>query len=142
MIRWPVSFGEAADRLSILQLKRERILDPVKLANVEAELAQATQIFSEQIPQTAELSRQLARLKKINGGLWEIEEKLRLQERNADFGPEFVALARAVYRDNNERFRVKRQIDLLLGSSIVEEKSYSDVGPEEGDVQSVGCALE
>jgi hypothetical protein len=136
MIRWPVSFGEAADRISILQIKRERIGDLRKLANIEAELTQAMQLLFRHVPQTTEFQRLFAQLKKINGRLWEIEEELRQHERKGEFGPEFVALARSVYRNNDERFRVKREIDQLLGSATREEKSYSDVECSEAPAQS------
>jgi hypothetical protein len=125
MIRWPVSFGEAVDRVSILQIKRERISDPHKLAHISAELAQAEPLLLEHVPQTTEFRRLTARLKEINGRLWDAEEKIREHERAGDFGPAFVTHARSIYRDNDERFCVKREIDLLLGSTIVEEKSYS-----------------
>jgi len=127
MIRWPLSFAEAADRLSILQIKRERIRDPRKLANVEAELLQAEPLLLDCIPQTTEFQSLFGRLKELNGRLWDIEEKIRQHERAGKFGPEFVVLARSVYRTNDDRYRLKREIDRLLGSPIQEEKSYSDV---------------
>ena len=137
MIRWPVSFGEAADRLSILQIKRERIRNPGKLANVEAELVQVEPLLLERVPQTTEFQRLFARLKEINGQLWDIEEDIRQHERDGNFGPEFVVLARSVYRNNDDRYRVKREIDRLLGSPIQEEKSYSDI---ESSERSAHCA--
>lgn len=136
MIYWPVSFGEAADRIAILQIKAERIHDPGKLANVRSELAQATQLLLQHVPQTTEFKRLFAELKNINARLWRIEEDLREHERRSAFGTEFLALARSVYRENDERFRVKRQIDLLLGSSIPEEKSYADVECSSAPAQS------
>lgn len=137
MIRWPVSFGEAADRLSILQIKRERIRNPGKLANVEAELVQVEPLLLERVPQTTEFQRLFARLKEINGQLWDIEEDIRQHERDGNFGPEFVVLARSVYRNNDNRYRLKREIDRLLGSPIQEEKSYSDI---ESSKRSAHCA--
>jgi hypothetical protein len=136
MIRLPMSFGETADRISILQIKRERIRDPRKLANIEAELAQAMQLLLEHVPQTTEFKRLFAQLKGLNGCLWQIEEELREHERKGEFGPEFVALARSVYRNNDERFRVKREIDQFLGSPVREEKSYSDVECSQAPAQS------
>jgi hypothetical protein len=127
MIRWPVSFGEAADRLSILQIKHERIRDPRKLANVEMELVEAEPLLREHVRQTTEFQSLFARLKEINRRLWDIEENIRQHERTGDFGPEFVVLARSVYTSNDDRYRVKREIDRLMGSAIPEEKSYSDV---------------
>ena len=120
----PLSFGEAADKIAILQIKRERIADPDKLAHVEAELRAIAPIFFASVGEAAGFEALFARLKEINGRLWEIEEGLRQHERKGAFGVPFIELARAVYRTNDERFRLKREIDRLLGSEIFEEKSY------------------
>jgi hypothetical protein len=101
-----VSVGEVVDRLSILEIKLERIGDPVKLQNVRAEDFEA--------------------LKDVNGRLWEIEDLIRKKERAGQFDREFVELARAVYRENDKRFEIKSRINRMTGSKLVEEKEYVD----------------
>ena len=127
----PVSFGEAADKISILEIKRERIGDPVKRAGVELELGMALASFTEQMRARPGFAQLFAELKAINIRLWEIEDAVRACERRQDFGPQFVRLARSVYLTNDERFRVKREIDALFDSPIREEKSYARSGPGE-----------
>jgi hypothetical protein len=124
----PVSFGDAADRIAILEIKKARITDAAKRANVAAELDLISNPFLAAIGDTPEFRRLFDRLKEINEALWTIEDDIRDCERRGDFGPEFVRLARAVYVTNDERARVKREINVLLGSKIVEEKSYADHG--------------
>lgn len=128
----PVSFGEATDKLTILEIKRERILDPAKLANIEAELQAVRQRLWERTHEVEGFLELFDRLKSINARLWDIEEKVRGHERRADFGPEFIRLARAVYTANDERARVKRELDILFHSVILEEKSYVDYPPTDG----------
>jgi hypothetical protein len=124
LLTLPVSYGEAADKIAILEIKRERIADPVKRANVELELEQLAPLFNAQLKGKPGFAPLFARLEDINGRLWDIEEKIREHERRGDFGPEFVRLARAVYQTNDERLRVKREVDVLFDSTIREEKSY------------------
>jgi hypothetical protein len=124
MLMFPISFGEAADKISILQIKRERIAQPEKLANVERELAQAAPLLFENCQEAPEFQALFAKLRNINQRLWDIEEALRECEQRQDFGSEFIRLARAVYLTNEERSETKRDIDLLFNSPIVEEKSY------------------
>jgi hypothetical protein len=128
----PVSFGEAADKLTILEIKRERIVDPAKLANIEAELRVVQQRLFEHTGEVTGFTELFERLKGINARLWDIEEGVRSHERRGDFGAEFIRLARAVYRTNDERTRVKRELDILFHSAIVEEKSYVDYPPTDG----------
>jgi alpha-mannosidase len=116
--------GEALDRLTILEIKLERIADPQKLANVKREYTALLEALPQTISGQAELAPLRAELKSVNAQLWEVEEKLRDHERRSDFGAEFVALARAVYRCNDRRALVKRQINALLGSPLIEEKSF------------------
>jgi hypothetical protein len=120
----PVSFGEMADKVGILQIKRERIREPQKRASVEAQLAELGPLLFGRAAEVAGFAELFARLKAINERLWDIEDALRRHERQNDFGPEFVRLARAVYLTNDERAGVKRELDVLLGSRFVEEKSY------------------
>lgn len=128
----PLSFGEAADRISILQIKRERIDEPEKRANVEAQLTQATAGFFGRAAGVPGFSELFGRLKATNERLWEIEDEIRGHEDRQDFGPKFVELARSVYLTNDERSRLKRELDVLFGSAVVEEKSYVRYGSNSG----------
>ena len=117
----PVSWGELLDKITILELKRDRIRDAAALANVARELALLHAIAA---PVMGELEAQVERLRAVNAALWDIEDAIREEEGAARFGAEFVALARAVYTRNDERAGVKRAINDALGSALVEEKSY------------------
>lgn len=125
-IKIDVAPGEVLDKLTILEIKKANIKDAAKLRNVEHEYDVLSRTLAEQVADTAALQALRARLKEINETLWRIEDDIRDQERAKDFGPRFIELARAVYRTNDERAAVKRQINDLLGSDIVEEKSYAD----------------
>lgn len=120
----PVSFGEATDKVTILEIKRERIVDPAKVAHIEAELRMVRDLLLGRTHGAAGFGPLFHKLKSINGRLWEIEEKIRDCERRSDFGAEFIELARAVYQTNDERARVKRALDVLFDSAVFEEKSY------------------
>ena len=117
--------GELIDKIVILELKLAHIADPEKEANVRREWDILVTCRDDQMPASAALVRLTAALKAVNAKLWTIEDDIRDCERQGDFGPAFVALARAVYINNDERARLKRAINDLLGSDIVEEKSYS-----------------
>jgi hypothetical protein len=123
-IRIEVASGELIDKLTILEIKRERIRDPAKQANVEVEFAALQSAYEAAIPALDAVRALRAQLRDVNTRLWEIEDEIRDCERLQDFGPKFVALARAVYRTNDRRSEIKREINLLLGSSLIEEKSY------------------
>ncbi len=125
-IQVPVSTGELVDKVTILEIKSERIADPVKLANVRRELAGLSTILDPMLAGHADLAPLKSALRSINETLWQIEDDIRDCERAKDFGPKFVELARAVYRTNDRRAAAKRKVDELLGSEIVEEKSYQD----------------
>lgn len=120
----PVSLGEAADKVTILEIKRARIADPGKLANIEGELAAVGEALFPRVRGEPGFNALFEKLKAINERLWDIEEDIRHHEARGDFGPTFIQLARAVYCLNDERAKVKRQLNLLFGSPIVEEKSY------------------
>jgi len=120
----PISAGELVDKITILRVKAERIGDAAKEANVRKELALLEGIAADALTPSAELDALTAELTAINAALWDIEDGKRACERNQTFGPEFVELARRVYKDNDKRAAVKRQINELAGSDIVEEKSY------------------
>ena len=125
MIRIDVGPGELVDKLTILEIKAARIADAGKRANVELELATLRRARDEAIVPSPALAALTAELKRINEALWDIEDDIRACERAQDFGPRFVALARSVYRHNDQRAAVKRRINELLSSTIVEEKSYA-----------------
>ena len=125
----PVSFGDAADRITILELKKARIADADKRAHVEAELEMVSPPFFSAVTDTPKFRSLFMRLTEVNEALWKIEDDIRACEHKGDFGPEFIRLARAVYATNDERARVKRELNMLFGSDIMEEKSYLDAGP-------------
>lgn len=120
----PTSPGELIDKLTILRLKSERITDAAKLANVAHEKAVLQAIADNALPMTDDLKGLWEELYTINADLWVIEDDIRECEDRKDFGEEFIRLARAVYQTNDRRAAVKKQINLLLGSAMVEEKSY------------------
>jgi hypothetical protein len=122
----PVSPGELLDKITILQIKSERMTDPAKLHNVRVELGLLEQTWRDSGQASAALDDDIAALKAVNARLWEIEDDIREQERAGTFGERFVALARAVYHENDERAAIKKRINTRLGSRIVEEKSYKD----------------
>ncbi|HEX4738479.1 MAG TPA: DUF6165 family protein [Allosphingosinicella sp.] len=123
----PVSWGELLDKLTILEIKRARIADAAKRANVEREYRLLRDIAAPAIEAEA-TGPLLAQLKAVNEALWEIEDAIRTKEAEGDFGPGFVCLARSVYRQNDERAALKRRLNLQLNSDLVEEKSYRE-GP-------------
>jgi len=124
-VQIPVSFGEAADRITILTIKNERIHDADKLDNVRKELALISDAFFANVALAPGFDVLFAELKDVNETLWRIEDDIRSRESKGDFGKEFVALARAVYQTNDRRAEIKRAIDELLGSELREEKSYN-----------------
>ena len=125
-IQIPISPGELLDKITILQIKAERIDDAVKVANVKTELEMLSKVWSETVEADDEISALTAELKSINEALWEIEDDIRDEERNKRFGDRFIELARAVYVTNDERANAKKKVNLHLNSTIVEEKSYQD----------------
>ncbi|MCS7015673.1 MAG: tetratricopeptide repeat-containing glycosyltransferase family protein [Gemmatales bacterium] len=127
----PISPGELVDKITILRIKRERITDWEKLRHVEIELAELERIAERSLPQSVELQNLVAELQAVNLALWQVEDELRDCERRKDFGSHFVELARSVYHHNDRRADIKKRINLLLGSRLVEEKSYK---PYEGAI--------
>jgi hypothetical protein len=117
--------GELIDKITILRIKSERIAEDAKLKNVRAELAILHETLEKDVPASDALSRLDAALQAVNEELWVIEDDIRDREREGDFGAEFIRLARAVYVINDKRAVLKKEINLLLGSTIVEEKSYA-----------------
>ncbi|KAB7766280.1 DUF6165 family protein [Xanthomonas maliensis] len=125
----PVSFGELLDKIAILQIKSERMRDPAKLTNVRNELSALESSWMAHPAAGHDIVRLRAELKAVNERLWVIEDDIRLKEQAQSFDDEFVQLARSVYIENDERARIKKQINLALGSAYVEEKSYQDYRP-------------
>ncbi len=119
----PVSAGELVDKILILRIKAERV-EPSKQTNVRKELSMLEETAHSSLPQSEQLASMTGELLDVNIALWEIEDAIRDCERAGDFGPDFVRLARAVYVQNDRRAVVKRSINDLVGSEIVEEKSY------------------
>lgn len=122
----PVSFGELLDKIAILQIKSERIGDEAKLANVRNELSALEKTWMAHPAAGHDIVRLRGELKEVNERLWAIEDDIRLKERAREFDAEFIRLARSVYFENDERARIKREINVALGSAYVEEKSYQD----------------
>jgi hypothetical protein len=120
----PISPGELLDKLTILDIKSERIADKAKLANVHHECELLERVWSESGLTSDVVQALRAELKLINEALWDIEDEIRDQERQGQFGKRFIELARAVYVTNDQRAEVKKKINLELGSKLVEEKSY------------------
>jgi len=117
--------GEFLDKLTILEIKTERISDPAKLANVRRELDQLRAAWAASPLAGRDVARLVAELKAVNVTLWEIEDRIRGQEAEQRFDDEFVQLARSVYFTNARRTALKRELNLALGSDLLEEKSYT-----------------
>lgn len=126
LIQVPVSYGELIDKITILEIKSRQISDAAKLANVRNELDLLNATWANDTASQTDIGDERARLLAINEALWDIEDRIRLKERAQAFDGEFIELARAVYFRNDERAAVKREINVKLGSQLVEEKSYQD----------------
>ena len=124
LIHTPISPGELLDKISILEIKLDKITDPDKLAHVSYEHDLLSKVSQQFIPSSVQLDTLYDSLKTINQTLWTIEDDIRDCERNNDFSSTFIELARSVYITNDKRSAVKKEINLYLGSSLVEEKSY------------------
>ena len=125
-IQVPVSPGEVLDKITILEIKSERMDDPQKVANVRVELKLLQETWAKAIADDDVIEGLHGQLKEINEALWEIEDDIRDKERAKEFDERFIELARAVYFTNDRRSEVKKKLNLHLGSQIVEEKSYQD----------------
>lgn len=123
-----VSWGELLDKISILEIKRDRLTDAAQLANVAHEHATLCAARDQAMPENIDVSDSFTALRVVNETLWQIEDDIRDCERDKGFGTRFIELARSVYINNDERAAIKRRINEALGSDIVEEKSYSDYG--------------
>jgi len=125
-IHVPVSPGEVLDKITILEIKSERMADPEKVANVRVELALLQETWASAVNRDPVIDDLHDQLKKINETLWEIEDDIRDKERVKEFDERFIELARQVYFTNDRRSQVKKELNLNLGSLIIEEKSYQD----------------
>lgn len=121
----PLAPGELVDKITILEIKTERIEDPAKLNNVRRELDILRSVHERHKVGTKETIRLGKNLKTVNERLWDLEDQIRDFERDSNFGAGFIEVARKIYRTNDERAALKRDINLHLGSEIVEEKSYA-----------------
>ena len=120
-----VAAGELLDKITILEIKEAKFTDATKLANVRAELETLRAARDGNLPSTEDIERAVDGLRAVNRQLWEIEDEIRECERQKDFGERFVELARAVYKTNDRRAALKREINDLTGSRLKEEKSYT-----------------
>tara|TARA_Y100000389_G_scaffold126442_1_gene123804 strand:+ start:688 stop:1074 length:387 start_codon:yes stop_codon:yes gene_type:complete len=122
----PISLGELFDKITILEIKNKKILNESKILNIEKELNGLKKVLDELNINLSETNNLYNKLYKINLTLWEIEDSIRVLEKNKDFEEKFIELARAVYKTNDQRFEVKNDINKLFNSEYVEEKSYED----------------
>ncbi|HEX5163278.1 MAG TPA: DUF6165 family protein [Steroidobacteraceae bacterium] len=120
----PISPGELLDKITILRIKAARMSDPAKVANVKHELGLLEKTWKDSGAAAVNLGTAEADLTRVNEKLWVIEDEIRDEERAKRFTEKFIELARAVYFTNDERAAIKKHVNTLLGSSIVEEKSY------------------
>tara|TARA_Y100000590_G_scaffold469938_1_gene660804 strand:- start:1133 stop:1531 length:399 start_codon:yes stop_codon:yes gene_type:complete len=123
-INIPISTGELVDKITILKIKKKKINNKLKLNNILKELSLLNKIYNSSFKKSKKLSLYEKELMKINKALWDIEDKIRLLESKKNFNKEFISLARAVYIKNDERSKIKKKINLLTGSNLIEEKSY------------------
>ena len=120
----PVSPGEVIDKITILQIKYEKINNKNKLKNIKNELNLLLPLINKKKYETLEIQNLMKNLKKVNHALWNIEDNIREKENFKEFDNEFIELARSVYKTNDKRAEIKKKINLLTKSDIIEEKSY------------------
>ena len=123
-VKVDIAPAELIDKITILSIKAERIDDVDKRKNVQSELDILTTTRDQVIQPSTSLNHLTLKLKEVNERLWDIEDEIRSCEATKEFGSQFIELARDVYQQNDERARLKREINNLLGSNIIEEKSY------------------
>lgn len=119
-----VSCGELIDKITILEIKAARVVDPAKLKNIRHELQLLTLARESQIRPSVTVDELTRQLRTVNEILWDVEDRIRDKERHLIFDAEFIKLARSVYQTNDRRAELKRELNDLLGSSITEEKTY------------------
>ena len=123
LVSAPISVGELIDKITILKIKSQRVLDKFKLKNIEQELQLLEELRDSQVLVDLELQEQ--QLYRVNSELWDIENYKRACEQTQCFDSQFIQAARNVYLKNDRRAEIKREINLLVGSTIVEQKSYT-----------------
>jgi hypothetical protein len=119
-----ISAGELIDKITILEIKKKKINDSEKIKDIEKELLSLNDSFTKLIPESNKIKSLMEKLKAINLKLWDIENGKRLAEKNNDFSENFIKLARSVYKNNDERSKIKLEINNFLGSNITEVKSH------------------
>jgi uncharacterized protein DUF6165 len=122
----PISPGELLDKITILRIKSARISDAGKLKNVRYELGLLERTWSDSVVGSSRVAGEEVELQEVNERLWDIEDRIRDLERQNRFDAEFIALARSVYIENDQRAAIKKRINLALGGKLLEEKSYQD----------------
>jgi hypothetical protein len=122
----PISPGELIDKITILEIKSERMTDAAKLRNVRAELDALNATWRASPLSANDVDAEWRALRRVNEQLWDIEDRIRDKERAAAFDAAFIELARSVYVTNDERAAIKRRINTRLGSALIEEKSYAE----------------
>lgn len=128
----PISPGEFLDKLTILEIKAERITDAAKQKNVVRELESLRAAWAAARPSQVAIEALLGELRAVNQSLWDIEDRIRVKEGRGEFDQEFIGLARSVYRTNDRRAEIKRALSVALGSDLIEEKSYAKGGDSSG----------
>jgi Family of unknown function (DUF6165) len=123
----PVPPGELVDKITILEIKAQRLTDTTKLRNVRRELNLLCSVRERELPRDSRLTDLQQQLMEVNAAIWDLENAIRRCEANSNFGEEFVAIARRVYERNDRRAQLKREINLYLGSDLMEEKSYREL---------------
>ena len=121
-----ISVGELLDKISILEIKLEKVRDKIKLKEINKEYKILREVQNSSIKETEKFQILFKKIKKINQNLWNIEDKLRICEKNKDFGQNFIKLARGVYMNNDKRSKIKSKINEVSGSNIKEIKQYVD----------------
>ena len=125
LLNVPTAPGEFLDRFTILEIKSERIRDAAKLANVRRELELMRATWAASPLSKRDVAKLVAELKSVNETLWEIEDRIRRKEAERVFDSDFVELARSIYRTNDRRAAIKRELNVALGAEVLEEKSYT-----------------
>ena len=120
----PISSGELVDKISILKIKRRKIVNKSKLQNINKELSLLNKIYKNNFKKNKKILLYEKKLIKVNKKLWDIEDKIRYLESKRNFNQQFINLARAVYINNDQRSEIKKKINKLSGSDLIEEKSY------------------
>ena len=126
LINTPVSYGEILDKITILEIKAVNIKDSEKQNNVKHELQILQKTWNNNVTDTIQIADLKQQLKKVNQDLWDIEDNIRIKESKKQFDDEFIQIARSVYVENDKRAAVKKQVNIVLGSELIEEKSYQD----------------